>query len=240
LIHLIPLPLVRSALVWEPRPGQCNLTVCLKATFTHDDPSTTEATKQPFPSLARRRVRWTAFSLAAAVLLCGSRVLADDGVRVHLDSPVPAELREISGRHYHPLVCLSPCDEVATGGRSRRYLITGSFPASSPFSLPDVTGGVTITVQPGSEGRRTAGFFVTLWGVIFFAPGVSLTAIGSADGESVLPKVGIPLLVGGGVTAIIGGVLLATSGTKIKIQQPGVGPVGNAAPVKARYWMGEF
>ena len=33
---------------------------------------------------------------------------------------------------------------------------------------------------------------------------------------------------------------LATLSTKIKLQKPGAGPVGYAALVEPRYWMGEF
>jgi len=205
---------------------------------------------ETFPSLTRRGARWTAFTLAAAVLLGGGRVLADDGVFVHIDSPVPARIAEFSGHagrvrgrvvawsETRPL-CNSPCDRrIYLNGN--RYVITGQFPESPTLPPADLTDNVTITVQPGSYGRQTAGFFTTLWGVIFVAPGVSLVAIGSAEGDSLLPKVGVPFLVAGGVAAITGVVLLATSGTKVKLQQLGVSPVGSAAPVKPRYWMGEF
>ena len=120
------------------------------------------------------RARWTAFSLGAAVLLWGSRVLAEDGVLVHIDSPAPATLGVDSGYKkwwirpppagggdLGSAVCDSPCDQVITGGR---YVIAGPFPKSPLFSLPNLTGKVTITVQPGSYGRRTAGFFAVLFG----------------------------------------------------------------------------
>jgi len=242
----------------------------------HDDSSTKDATKRPpdrggrsflrtgsSPSVARLSARWAAFSLTSAVLLCDRGVLAEDGARVHIDSPVPAKLAVYEpfsvprnrrwawemrppANHASPYrpVCDSPCDTVIPGVSTyaNRFVITGSFPSSDPFDLPVSFNAtkVTITVQPGSYGRQTAGFFTTLWGVIFVAPGVSLVAIGSAEGDSLLPKVGVPFLVAGGVAAITGVVLLATSGTKVKLQQLGVSPVGSAAPVKPRYWMGEF
>jgi hypothetical protein len=240
--------------------------------MSHDAAWTKDATKKPpdrggrsflrtgsFPSLARMRARWAAFSLAAAVLLCGRRVLADDGVRVHIDSPVFVELAECESR-YHSLtrppndppttcrhtrlVCVSPCDDVITGVYDR-YVITGAFPNASAFSLPAVTGGVTITVQPGSENhrRRMAGLGAAIGGGIgFFLPGLLMLTLGSTYGEKAVWGPGIGFMAIGGATAIIGGVLLATSGTntKIKLQKTSVGPVGSAAKVKPRYWMGEF
>jgi hypothetical protein len=45
-------------------------------------------------------------------------------------------------------------------------------------------------------------------------------------------RAGIGLLVTARVTAIVGGVLIATSNTGVKLQRTGVG--------KPRYWIGEF
>ncbi len=232
--------------------------------MSHDDPGAKDATKKPpdggdrsflrigsFPSLARMGARCAAFSGAAAVLLGGSRALADDGVFVHIDSPVPAQIAEYShhdgrfGWSETRPVCGSPCDRRIDLFANQRYVITGAFPDPSAFSLPDVTGGVTITVQPGSYRRRTAGFWATLCGVIAFLPGVVLLSVGRAAPNppplpNPLPAIGTTLMVAGGVGAIPGVVLLATSGTKIKLQKTGVGPLGIAAPVKPRYWMGEF
>ena len=224
----------------------------------HGDPSTNDATKTPpdrgggsFPSLARMRARWAAFSLAAAVLLGGSRALADDGPRVHIDSPVPAALaedkergwrlspsRRHSWRELDPPVCDSPCDKVIATGV---YVIAGPYPKSVPFSLPDVRGDLTITVRPGSYGRRTAGFFCLLFCPLgILVPGPAMLAYSgllSADRESAaaLSGAGIGLMVAGGLAVITGGVLLATSGTKVKLQQPAVGPVGSAAPIRVEF-----
>jgi len=194
--------------------------------------------------------RWTACSLAAAVLLCGSRGLAD-GVLVHIDSPVPAQIAETrhhvgaSGRKFWAYsemlpVCSSPCDRLLYLDANRHYVITGQFPESPTLDASDLTGSMTITVEPGSESGLTSGLFLTPFGSLFFAGGVSMAVIASTSGDRDLTKVGIGAIVGGGVTAIIGVVLLATFGTKIKLQQTGFMPVGNAAPVKPRYWMGEF
>ena len=65
--------------------------------------------------------------------------------------------------------------------------------------------------------------------------------IGGTTENPAMSGAGIGVMVAGGVAAITGAVLLATSGTKVKIQQQaGAEPVGRAAPVKPRYWMGEF
>ncbi len=102
------------------------------------------------PDHALVRVRWAAFSLAAAVLLGGSRVLADDGeldpgggdgVLIHIDSPVPAQITEYgryvgghgrgaSGYWETRPVCGSPCDRRISFFPNKRYVITGQFPES--------------------------------------------------------------------------------------------------------------
>jgi len=250
----------------------------------HDDSSTKDATKRPpdrggrsflrtgsSPSVARLSARWAAFSLTSAVLLCDRGVLAEDGARVHIDSPVPAKLAVYEpfsvprnrrwawemrppANHASPYrpVCDSPCDTVIPGVSTyaNRFVITGSFPSSDPFDLPVSFNAtkVTITVQPGSYGRLTAGFYCVLFGGIgFFVPGVSMLAYSGLEGASgnhgsvaALSGAGIGSMVAGGVTAIIGGVLLANWRTRVKLQQSGLGPVGSTAPVKPRYWLGEF
>jgi hypothetical protein len=239
--------------------------------MSHDDPTTKDAKKNQrdrggssflrtgsFQGLARPRARGAAFSLAAAVLLCGCRVPANARVFVHVDSPAPAELKEILGRHTTHVggravgwtetraVCASPCDRWIDLPEDHRYVITGLFPDSPTFHLPDLAGpsdltsAVNITVQPGSYRRFWAGLFTTVGGVVVFGPGPPLLGVGTATGDRVMQKIAIGFMVPGGVTAIVGGVLLATTRTKIKVQRTGEGPVGRAAPVEPRYWMGEF
>ena len=64
-------------------------------------------------------------------------------------------------------------------------------------------------------------------------------AVAASDAFFPFPD-GPEILLNAGVTAIIGGVLIATSNTKVELRSTGVGPVGNVTPVKPRYWMGEF
>jgi hypothetical protein len=99
---------------------------------------------------------------------------------------------------------------------------------------------VTITVQPGSYGRAKAGLGAALGGGLSIAPGVLMVTFGSLVGQNALRGAGIGVMVTGGLAAITGAVLLATSSTKVKIQKSGEGPVGRAAPIQPRYWMGEF
>jgi hypothetical protein len=204
------------------------------------------------------RARWTALSVAAAGLLCGCRVPADARVFVHVDSPAPAELKEILGHHSTHVggravgwtetraLCASPCDQWIDLPEDHRYVITGLFPDSPTFRLPDLarpsdlTSAVNITVQPGSNRRFWAGFYTTLGGIVVFGPGPPLLGVGTASGDRVMQKIAIGFMVPGGVTAIVGGVLMATASTKIKVQRTSEGTVGRAAPVKPRYWMGEF
>ncbi len=141
-------------------------------------------------------------------------------------------------------LALRPVDSYPP--EDHRYVITGLFPDSPAFRWSDLTrpddltSAVNITVQPGSNRRFWAGFYTTLVGVIAFAPSPQLLGVGTASGDSVMQKIGIGFMVPGGVVAITGAVLMATSRTKISLRVPGVGPVGGAAPVKPRYWMGEF
>jgi hypothetical protein len=189
------------------------------------------------------RARWTAFSLVPAVLLGGSRVLAEDGVLVHIDSPVPAQMAEYHAWNrrfvYERPICESPCDTRIHLSGGQRYAITGRFPESI-FGPVDLTGDVTITVQPGSYGRAKAGLGAALGGGLSIVPGVLMVTFGSLVDQNALRGAGIGVMVTGGVAAITGAVLLATSRTKIKIQKTGAGLLGRAAPVQPRYWMGEF
>jgi hypothetical protein len=231
---------------------------------SHDDPSANDAPTNPpdrggsslprtgsLPSLARVRARWTAFSVGAASLLCGGRALADD-VLVHIDSPVPAQLAEYShhagrvrgrivGWSEDRPVCSSPCDRQLSLDANRRYVITGAFPESPTFPASDLTGEVTITVKPGSDRRFWAGYGVLLGGVtILSSPSVLLCVFGTDGNNVAVTGAGIGLAVVEGVAAITGAVLMATSRTRVKVRQTGVGAVARPAKVEPRYWMGEF
>jgi hypothetical protein len=188
---------------------------------------------------------WAAFSLAAAVLLGGSRALADDGPRVHIDSSVPVALAldEERGWRVWPSwrhtwreldtpVCDSPCDKVIPAGV---YVIAGPFPKSAPFSLPDPRSDLTITVQSGSYGRRTAGLWAVIFGGVFFGMGPGLLTLGVTTQSAAGTAAAAGEWVTAGLTVITGAVLMATSGTKIKIQKSGVGPVGSAAPFRLKF-----
>jgi hypothetical protein len=233
--------------------------------MSHDDHGANDATMKPpdcgggscpragsSPSRARMHARWTALSLAAAVLLGGSRVLADDGVFVHIESPVPAQITEYShqrgrlGRQALGLpetyaVCTSPCDSRIYLFEKQQYVITGQFPESPPFRPSDLTDNVTITVHPGSKRRFWEGYATLLGAIVVFpAPSVLLYLGGTDSKNAAMTGAGIGFMVVGSATATIGAVLLATSGTRIKFQKIGVGSVGSAAKVVPRYWMGEF
>jgi hypothetical protein len=190
------------------------------------------------------RARWTAFSLAAAALLGPGRALADEWVFVHIESPVPARMAEYHAWNRRFVskrpVCDSPCDARIYLSGDQRYAFTGGFPESIFGPSKQLTSDVTITVQPGSYGRAKAGLGAALGGGLSVAPGVRMVTFGSLVGQSALRGAGIGVMVSGGVAAITGAVLLATAPTKIKIQKTGAGPVGRAAPVQPRYWMGEF
>ena len=208
------------------------------------------------PSRARMGARWAAFSLATAVSLGGSRALADDDVFVHIDSPVPVSLSEYLGHHSARIgrrvfgwsetrhVCDSPCDRRISSG-DERYEITGVIPEAPRFSLHEMRGGVTITVQPGSPRPFAGGLQggLTALGLGVFSVGVPgvlwyTLSRGGGPGNAAWSGAGIGFMVAGGVTAIFGAVVLVAwdrSSTKIKLQR-----TGSAAKVVPRYWMGEF
>ncbi len=180
-----------------------------------------------------------------AILLGGSPVGADEGPRVHIDSPVPAVLakneekgwRVWQSRRFswseldHP-ICGSPCDSVITPGV---YMIAGPYPKSAPFSLPDLRGDLTITVRPGSYGRRAAGFWAVIFGGAFTGLGPGLVVLGGDTNSAAGTALAVGEWVTAGLTVITGVVLMATSGTKIKLQAPGAAVIGGASPIRVEF-----
>jgi hypothetical protein len=186
-------------------------------------------------------------------------------VKLHIESPVPAQVLEhvgtVAGGNIVVLqlepVCASPCDRVIDGRLGNQYVLTGDFPTPSSFTLGQMRGDVTLTVAPGSTGRRVGGFAavaivaplgLALGPLILSLAGVDADAHASAIRAGYVPSTGdgsggraagVTLLITGGV-ALVGGIyLLATSGTKTKLEP--TAPRGNkTAEARPRYWLGEF
>lgn len=170
-------------------------------------------------------------------------------VRLHIDSPVPAQLIEHAGTSVGAYggygvvitqlrpVCMSPCDRVIDGTRGQGFTLTGEFPSPSLFRFSDMRGDVHMRVEPGSTGRRIGGAWATILGGSVFLTGVIMLPISLGNTTSSLRGSSIAMTVGGGI-ALAGGIaLLATSGTKVFFHQERDRRTGARQP---RYLLGEF
>lgn len=186
-------------------------------------------------------------------------------VRLHVESPQPVRVVTEGATTYGAVrgygfaiqeikhVCASPCDKVIDGTDGRRFsLASEEVPPPDPFTFAQMTGDVTLHVDPGSYGRRSAGSWLSILGLTAAVTGGTLwlvSGIGAEnvdsdpsndDGGGALKTVGIVSLIGGGAALAGGIVLWATSGTSVTLEQHGEKPAGKAAQVKPRYWLGEF
>jgi hypothetical protein len=179
--------------------------------------------------------------------------LGDVGVvRLHIDSPVPAKLIEqrsaMVGAYggygvvlqQFQSVCASPCDKVIDGSQGQSFQLTSEeFPAPRAFSVAGLKGDVQLHVEPGSNGRRIGGLWLTIGGgslVLVGALTLPLASLGQQTGQG-LKYAGIGMLAGGGASLVAGIVLLATSGTKIRLEER---PRDKSGQLTPRYWQGEF
>ncbi|AGP35318.1 hypothetical protein [Sorangium cellulosum] len=185
-------------------------------------------------------------------------------VRLHVDSPTPVRVLEEASTTYGAYggygfavkkirpVCVSPCDKVIDGSDGRKFSLSPEdMPPPDPFTFAQMTGDVTLHVDPGSYGRRTAASWLNILGLTAAVTGGTLWFVSSVgtdvdsdpsndDGGGALKTVGIVSLIGGGAALAGGIVLWATSGTSVTLEQHGEKPAGKAARVKPRYWLGEF
>lgn len=170
-------------------------------------------------------------------------------VRLHVDSPVPTQVVEHAGTtvgmaggygvvftQLRP-VCAAPCDQVVDGSRGQGFTITGPFPSPGMFTFADMRGDVTLSVKPGSIGGRWGGLMLTILGGSTLLTGAILLPL-AIDRSTGMRNAGIGMVAGGGVALVGGIVLLATTGTKIRLDQGA--PSRRTAQVKPRYWLGEF
>lgn len=190
-------------------------------------------------------------------------------VRLHVESPTPVRVVEEASTTFgayggygfaiHRLrpVCVSPCDKVIDGSDGRRFSLSSEdMPPPDPFTLAHLKGDVTLHVDPGSYGRRSGGFWLTMLGTAAAVTGGTLllvSALSSStldyssedptaeeEGSSAVTTAGVVSLIGGGAALVGGIVLLATSGTSVRLEPHEGKPAGKAARVAPRYWLGEF
>ncbi|MGK4006214.1 hypothetical protein WMF31_26580 [Sorangium sp. So ce1036] len=193
-------------------------------------------------------------------------------VRLHVESPKPVRVVEEGSTTYGAVgrygfaiqevrhVCASPCDKVIDGSDGRRFSLSPEdMPPPDPFTFTQMTGDVTLQVEPGSYGRRTGGFWLTtLGGAAVLLGGTFLLVDAAVSSDAIsgdpldeggggqdkdtggMGTVGLVSLIGGGAALVGGIVLLATSGTSVTLEQRDAKAAGKVAEVKPRYWLGEF
>ncbi|MDC0676111.1 hypothetical protein [Sorangium atrum] len=183
-------------------------------------------------------------------------------VRLHVESPQPVRVVTEGATTYGAVrgygfaiqeirhVCASPCDKVIDGSDGRRFSLSPEdVPPPDPFTFAQMTGDVTLRVEPGSYGRRTAGAWLNVLGATAVVTGGTLMLLSglssgaddsSSDVGGSFMTAGLVSLIGGGAALVGGIVLVATSGTSVTVEQRGEKPAGKAAQVKPRYWLGEF
>lgn len=175
-------------------------------------------------------------------------------VRLHVDSPVPAQVIEHAGttvggvggytmviEQLRP-VCTSPCDRVVDGSKGQLFAVAGEFPIPKPFTLSEYSGDVTLSVQPGNKGVRIGGAWAIILGASSMVTGAVLLPLALLRDNYSGPRTGIRnagigTLVGGGLVLAGGIVMVALSGTKMRLDQGAPPRTGKITP---RYWMGEF
>ena len=187
------------------------------------------------------------------------RVGTSGVVRLHIESPLPAQLIEQGGtaigtyggygvmiEELRP-VCMSPCDRVVDGSQGQAFTLNGDFSPPRPFHFVGQTGDLTLRVQPGSLGRRIGGAWATILGGSVLLAGAVMLPIALASHADIytgvsthngaLVGVGAGMLAVGGVSLVAGIVMLATSSTKVRMELGAGRQEGAARP---RYWLGEF
>ncbi len=186
-------------------------------------------------------------------------------VRLHISSPVQATVvaREEYARigwtsiGFEREVCASPCDQIFDGSTGHTYSLTGDFPTSPSFSLTGRRGTVDVDLSPGSRGLRAGGIVLIALGGAAVLIGAGFATVGAmqsststvsynADGTTTrTPNSGASaetvgfVVLGGGVAAIIGGVVALVS-SKSTIDVHGRGEAKEAVAPAPRYWAGEF
>lgn len=169
-------------------------------------------------------------------------------VRLHVESPVPAEVVVAAvstgyvggyGFQLSRTLCFAPCDRVIDGSQGQYFQVRGRFPTAS-FDLLKSKGDMTLKVDPGKSGARIAGIlFTALGGAAMLAGGAGLAFSASAAGDYAdirTPSIG--LLAGGSAVLIAGVVMWVKLSTHLKLEPSAVAMATTArAP---RYWAGEF
>jgi hypothetical protein len=152
-------------------------------------------------------------------------LLAD--VVVHIASEEPVSLQRAFADPVRPnrrkwvTICTSPCDRELPEGFG--YRIAGSGIRSSEMFAIDGKN-VTVAVDPGSNVRFIGGL-VTLGvggGAAMLGLGVLALSQMSHSSEPRDQTIPVTLAIGGGLIAVVGSVLLLTSGTAVSLTHHGV------------------
>lgn len=182
-------------------------------------------------------------------------------VRLHIDSPVPAQVFShqrsygyINGYGFSldraTPVCTSPCDEVFDAATGESYTVKGEFSSAPSFTLVGRTGDMELTVSPGSRGARVGGIVLTAVGGGGILGGGMLALLGALaqsdanatgvdNSNSALVTPGLAVAGLGAAALVIGIVVIVTNKTEIDLHPMNGGGHTAVAP-RPRYWAGEF
>lgn len=143
------------------------LSACLFASVAAADPTPADGTATPAPAPASVE----------------TPTPKSDGIEVHIESPVPANLEHrATPTSAWESVCSTPCDTQARPGD--QYRVSGSEVApSAPFVIDGATGKAALRVDPGSIRKSQIGLgFLIGAGVLGVAGIITLIVGGTFDG----------------------------------------------------------
>ncbi len=203
---------------------------------------------------------------APARVVAPAPTLGSPGVvRLHVDSPEPVVVRAHAtaygqvGAYGFVIdaarpVCASPCDKVVDGSSGQEFTVGGNGVSESRrFALSGMSGDVRLDVNPGSQGLRVGGVWLSVLGGTAVVTGAALlltsalvsstptvTSSGalssSGSGNGGLVTAG-GVVTGVGAAALVGGiVMIVSSKTNVEVRPTGGATTGRAP----RYWAGEF
>jgi hypothetical protein len=136
-----------------------------------------------------------------------------EGVRVHIDSPVHADLYRLRthvstvgvvapvygyygyGVGYvgtatvastsEEALCTAPCDKVVPADTGDQYVIRGDFPSTKKFMLSGAGDAPRVTLTPGSKSQRAGGIVMASGGGVSMLGGIIGLIIGASSTISV-------------------------------------------------------
>ena len=197
--------------------------------------------------------------VGAAIFAFAPAAFADGdepGPTVHVDAPAAVTLEAKDAGTWTP-VCAAPCDLTLSTHVVYRIAGPGVLP-SDPFLLrPDDGGNVHLVPHVATRGRQTAGWIMVASGMLGVLAGGFLTVYASGANTCDRPVPGygggppcntyvgwrdasIGVMVGGGLTAVVGAVLAAVNGNASRSTPYGDPPRSSASAVTPSFGKGRL